>query len=85
LLQPKRTPEFLSREEKVKSYGLAPLSFFLSRTFLAQNELKERIKTGLLILVCVALASAASLGVVDFWRHVLKGFRSVYRLLNQIY
>jgi len=51
---------------------LWPCSFFLLRNFLVQNELKERIKTALLILVCVALAVAASLGVLDFWRHVLK-------------
>jgi hypothetical protein len=51
---------------------LWPCAIFLSRTFLAQNEFKERLRTGLLILVCLAIALAASLGVLDFWRHVLK-------------
>lgn len=40
--------------------------------FLAQKKLAERLKIGLLILVCVAVAFAASLDVLEFWRHILK-------------
>jgi glycosyltransferase involved in cell wall biosynthesis len=50
---------------------LWPCSLFLCRTALAQNQLKEKLKTGLLILVCIAVAFEASLGVLKFWHHVL--------------
>ncbi len=50
---------------------LWPCSFFLCRTLLAQKQLEEKLKTGFLILVCLALAFGASLGVLEFWRRVV--------------
>jgi cellulose synthase/poly-beta-1,6-N-acetylglucosamine synthase-like glycosyltransferase len=54
---------------------LWPCMFFLSRTFFEQGQFKERVKTGLLILVCLLLAIGSALRVLDFWRSVFNVVR----------
>lgn len=51
---------------------LWPCSLFLSRTFLEQKQLKERLQTGLLILVCLLLALGSSFHIFEFWRIIIK-------------
>jgi len=49
---------------------LWPISFFLSRTFLEQKQFKERLKMGILIVVCLLLALGSSFHVFQFWKGV---------------
>ena len=51
---------------------LWPCLLFLSRSFLEQRLLKERLKTGLVMLVCLVLAVGSLVGVYDFWRGVFR-------------
>lgn len=48
---------------------LWPISFFLSRNFSQQKQLQERLKTGLLIVLCLGLALASSVDVWRFWHN----------------
>ena len=50
---------------------LWPISFFLSRTFLQQKQFKERLKTGIVMVVCLGLALGSSLHVWRFWRDTI--------------
>jgi cellulose synthase/poly-beta-1,6-N-acetylglucosamine synthase-like glycosyltransferase len=50
---------------------LWPCSLFLTRAFLEQRQIKERLQTALLILVCVLLALGSSFHVFEFWNNLI--------------